>query len=389
MPLVAGRAPRRYATLESLPMWKIATGLVVAAIVSATLAAQDPPNLVSPDVRADRTVVFRLWAPRATDVQLSGSWMGPQPPAVLTKGADGVWTVTIGPLTPNVYAYGFLVDGVRATDPSCRQCGLMWARRAASTTFTIPDTPSQSWERRHGPAGTLHHEQFHSGRQQAMRRYVVYTPPDYDPAGARRYPVLVLLPGTPGDETDWTSGGGLADVMFDNLIADGRMVPMVVVMHASDVLEPRDGRRGDVNLKAFETILLDELLPIVRKRYRVSDDPRSWAIAGLSLGGEFGMHVGLRHPETFRTVASISGSLVESSFEERFPLADPRRLAADYRLIWIGGGSDDIFFGGAKAFASRLASAGVPHVFKEFPGAHVMPVFRHELNDLLPRLFKE
>jgi enterochelin esterase family protein len=128
-----------------------------------------------------------------------------------------------------------------------------------------------------------------------MRRFVVYTPPGYEASRSRQYPALVLLPGTPGDENDWTSGGGFAEVMFDNLIAADQMVPMVIVMHASDALNRVGARRGDENLNEFEEILVNELLPLVRKRYRVMPDPRSWAIAGLSLGGEFGMYVGLKH----------------------------------------------------------------------------------------------
>ena len=130
--------------------------------------------------------------------------------------------------------------------------------------------------------------------------------------------MLVLLPGTPGDENDWTSGGGFAEVMFDNLIARGEMVPMLVVMHASDALDRPGGRRSDQNLEEFEAILVDEVLPLLRERYRVDTRPESWAIAGLSLGGEFGMHVGLKHPEIFRSIASLSGSLVQNSFDTRF-----------------------------------------------------------------------
>ena len=119
------------------------------------------------------------------------------------------------------------------------------------------------------------------------------------------------------------------------------MVPMVVIMHASDVLDPPDMRRGDENLRAFETVVTNELLPLVKGRYRVSADPRAWAIAGLSLGGEFGMYVGLKHPELFRTVASLSGSLVPSSFDQRFgPLiaeSCQTRLPADLGGLWVGG----------------------------------------------------
>ncbi len=364
-----------------------AFALVCCAFLAATAAAQDRPRLVSPDIQPDRSVVFRLWAPQASEVKLSGSWMGPQPPVALTKGDDGVWSVRVPPLEPNAYSYGFLVNGVRATDPSC-QCSFTSARRFSDSSFIIAGDPPRPWEPQNRPPGTLHQERFFSARHKQMRRFVVYTPPAYESSGSRRYPALVLLPGTPGDENDWTGGGGSAEWMFDNLIAEGRMVPMVVVMHASDVLDRAGERRSDNNLREFESILADELLPLVRKRYRVSSDPRSWGIAGLSLGGEFGMHVGLKRPELFRTVASLSGSLVPASFGARFtPLLSAAHVR-HYRLIWIGCGSEDIFFGGAKELASRLQAARIPHVFRQFPGPHSMLVARQELAELLPLLFR-
>lgn len=367
--------------------------LALLIVLTVSVRAQDPPILSSPEVRADRTVTFKFWAPRAREVQLTGNWMGPQPPTAMTKDAAGVWTATAGPFEPNIYEYSFLVDGTRTIDPACK-CGLMWAGRFASSHFTIPGTPARSWEPQNQPSGTLHQHRFFSMRQQMTRRFVVYTPPGYDTSGNRRYPVLLLTPGTPGNESDWTNGGGFADIMFDNLIAAGRMEPMVVVMHASDVFDPPDFRRGDENMRAFETVILNEVLPIVKQRYRTVTDPRMWAIAGVSLGGEFGMYVGLKHPEQFRTIVSLSSSLVPTasevapSFDGRFPLQDPKRIASGYQLIWLGIGTEDIFYNGSKAFAARLAANRVPHVYKEYRGAHVMPVFRQQLNDVLPLLFK-
>jgi len=199
--------------------------------------------------------------------------------------------------------------------------------------------------------------------------------------------VLILLSGTPGTETDWTSGGGFAETIFDNLIAAGEMRPTIVVMHASDVL--RNGRRVD-NLREMEPIISNLLVPQIKGRFRVRPEPESWALAGLSLGGEYALTVGLRHPELFRTVASISGSLVPNDFSDRFgaALSDAERIRKDYRLIWIGSGTEDVFYGGAKALVSRLNDAQIPHQFFQLPGAHVMPVFRKELIELLPKLFR-
>ena len=370
--------------------------VICLGLLQIAVAAQEPPVLVSPEVRPDCTVVFRFWAPKANEVQLSGDWMGGAP-VPLARNAQGVWTATQGPLEPSIYQYAFLVDGVRADDPSCRCTYAFGAGRGASSRFTIGAQPQAPWERQKRPPGTLHHARFFSQLQQQMRGFVVYTPPGDDGRASRRYPVLVLLAGAPGDETQRTSGGGSVEALFDNLIASGRMTPALVVMHASDVDTRAATRRGDDNLGQLEKILVGELLPLVRRRYAVKTDASSWAIAGLSLGGEFGMYVGLRHPELFRSIGSISGSLVPGgdpeeglpSMAERFgpALARPD-IAKNYRLIWIGCGDADPVCRGSRVFAQRLDAAKVPHTLRDYSGAHQMPVFRRELVDLLPMLFQ-
>ena len=378
-----------------IPRAEILLGICLGLLPIAA-AAQDSPVLVSPDLRPDRTIVFRLWAPKASEVQLSGDWMDGSPVA-LAKDAQGIWTVTQGPLEPNIYQYAFLVQGARADDPSCRCTYAFGAGRGASNRFTIAAQPSAAWEIQNRPPGSLHHERFYSRSQQRVRGFVAYTPPGYDPESSQRYPVLILLAGAPGDETEWTSGGGSVEVVLDNLIAEGRMTPAIVVMHASDVNTRAATRRGDENLAQFETILVDELVPLVRQRYRVSRDAGSWAVAGLSLGGEFGMYVGLRHPELFGSIGSISGSLVPHgdqeeglpSMDERFgpALARPD-LSKNYKLVWIGCGSADAICRGSRVFAQRLEAAKVAHTWREYTGAHQMPVFRRELVDLLQTLFR-
>ena len=370
---------------------------ICLSLLQGTGSAQGPPVLVSPEVRPDRMIVFRFWAPMAKEVQLSGDWMG-GPPVSLTRDTQGVWTSTQGPLEPNIYQYAFLVDGVRTDDPSCRCTYAFGAGRGASNRFTIAAQPQHApWESQNRPPGTLHHERFYSRSQQRMRGFVVYTPPAYEPKASRRYPVLILLPGTPGDETEWTSGAGSAELVFDNLIAEGRMAPTIIVMHASDVDPAARTRRGDDNLRQFETILVDELVPLVKERYRVRTDASSWAVAGVSLGGEFAMYTGLRHPELFGNIGSISGSLVPRGDEEEgLPSMDQRfgpslarsNVSKNYKLIWIGCGAADNVCRGSRVFVQRLQAANVVHTWREYEGAHQMPVFRRELVDFLQALFR-
>ena len=162
---------------------------------------------------------------------------------------------------------------------------------------------------------------------------------------------------------------------------------MLLVMHRSDVLGR--GTRAE-NLAEFEPMLVSELIPEIKRYYRTPRAPARWAIAGLSLGGEFAMTVGLRHPELFRTAASISGSMVERDFDNRFGSALTRaaEIGKQFRLIWLACGDADIFHGGNNALAEKFKAAGISSTFREFKGAHIMPVFRRELVELLPLLFR-
>jgi enterochelin esterase-like enzyme len=145
------------------------------------------------------------------------------------------------------------------------------------------------------------------------------------------------------------------------------------------------------NQRAFETILLNEVLPLVRQHYRVATDAASTAILGLSLGGEFGMYVGLNHPDVFGSIATLSGSFVPASFATRFEpaIGALERRQHRFRLIWIASSTGDIFFQGNKRFAERLQVAGLKPEFRERPGPHVMPLAREELAEVLTRLFRD
>jgi enterochelin esterase-like enzyme len=253
------------------------------------------------------------------------------------------------------------------------------------------------WDQQDRPPGTLHHERFYSRTRQRIAGMLVYTPPGVESGAERRYPVLVVLTGTPGDEKDWTSGGGFAEVIFDNLIAEGRMTPAIVAMHPSDVDPRAHVRRGDDNLSQLERIIVEEVVPIVRQRYPVKADAASWGIAGLSLGGEFAMYVGLRHPDLFGSLGSISGSLVVGADpEEALPSMDQRfspalarpDVARNYKTIWVGCGNTDPVCRGSRVLAERLGAAKVAHTWREYTGGHQMPVFRRELVDFLQALFR-
>lgn len=363
--------------------------LAALALVAPAVAhpqSPPPPPIVSPQVLPDRHVVFRLRAPKAAEIVLTGDWMGPrEQPAALTRDADGVWSVAVGPLEPNVYQYSYLVDGVRAIDPANRRAALA-DDRTPSSLVQVDGPVAMPWARRAVPRGVVHRETLTSALQGRERSYAVYTPPGYDPKAARAYPTLVLLPGTPGSENDWLAGG-LAGYVLDNLIADGAVAPMVVLMPRSDVLT-QPGTRAD-NLAVFEPLLLTEILPHFERRYAVQALPESRAIAGYSLGGELALTVGLRHPELFRSVGSFGGSVFERDFEDRFgrALANPAAVNR-YRVLWIGSGAGDLLLPGNQELSTLLTAKDIRHTLRVIPGYHATATFRALLVEFLPALFR-
>lgn len=364
---------------------------VVLALVAGSFAepgfAQRPPAVTSPEVAPNGTVTWRLYAPKSSEVHLTGDWMGPgSKPIELTKDEAGVWTATAGPFEPNVYTYAYQVDGVSVPiDPSARRA-LSQAGRGASSAFEIPAIPARPWTSRDVPHGVVHQHPFRSTLQGQDRPYHVYTPPDYEQKPRKRYPVLVLLPGTPGNEADWVSIG-FANRILDNLLADRLIQPMVVLMPRADVMV-RVGTRAD-NFGEFEPLLLREILPDFERRYRVDAKTESRAIAGYSLGGELALSVGLRHPDVFRWVAGIDSSLQQQDFEPRLgpQLAAPAAFRS-FRLIWLGCGAGDFLLPGNQKLDEMLTERHVLHTLRVIPGFHTMPTFRTLLVDLLPLLFR-
>lgn len=235
-----------------------------------------PPAVVSPEVAADRTVTFRIYAPKASEVLLTGDWMGrTDKPIPLSRPEAGVWVGNAGPLAPNTYFYAFSVDGVRAVDPANTNTVIASGRFPQSGLEVPGETPSP-WEPQRVPKGTVHVEYFDSGLQGRERSDYVYTPPGYERTKAP-LPVLILLPGTPGTEADWVTVG-YANRIFDNLIAQRQLTPLLVLMPRADVLL-KGGTRAD-NLREFELLLIQEVLPHFERKYRSKRRPEFRAIAG-------------------------------------------------------------------------------------------------------------
>jgi enterochelin esterase-like enzyme len=354
----------------------------------ACFAQPRPPAVQSPEVHADRTVTFRLLAPRASAVQLTGDVV--KTPQELAKDPKGIWSITLGPLRPDLYSYRFAVDGVPAIDPANQ------ARPAAM--FSVPGDAPAIYDLRPVPHGELHERLYTSKSLDTVRRVFVYTPPRYEGAGTR-YPVLYLLHGAASDESSWSESGRV-NLILDNLIADGKLKPLVVVMPYGYAYPPTSPLAGGADAMkrqraGFNRDLIEDVIPLVQSSYRVYTDREHRAIAGLSLGGAQALGLGLSHPELFTRVAGLSPALGAVTSPEAGGLdfkqlvADSKKVNSQYKLVWVGCGTDDTLFNSVQAFSQMLDASGVKHTWRESDGAHTWLNWRRYLAEVAPQLFPQ
>ncbi len=352
-------------------------------------AAQPPDSLLSPEVHPDRTVTFRLRAPKASEVSVTGEWMLDYPAnkTPLTRDGEGVWNVTVGPLKPNIYLYSFNVDGMTIADPINPVIKLR-ARTSASLVLVPGGQPWEFTDVPHGVVNIVWHKS--AVLDGAMRQVFVYTPPGYGKSGSTRYPILYLLHGSQDVAAGWTLTGS-ANLILDNLIAGKKSVPMIVVMtngHAVPYGTPSTapGRNNEL----FEQYLLKEVMPLVEANYRVAPGRANRAIAGLSMGGGQATQIGLGHLDLFAWVGVFSSGQAQN-FETRYKalLDDPKTTNERLRLLFIGVGMTDPGYERVKQFAAVLSAHKIQHIYWETEGAHVWPVWRRCLVETASRLFQK
>lgn len=338
----------------------------------------------SPEIHEDGKVTFRLRAPEAREVQVAGEWSGG--PATLSKNEEGVWTATVGPLEPNLYGYSFVVDKLRIADPGNPEVKPM--RSPTTSILDIPGNPPRIHDLRQVPHGAVASRHYYNDQLGIWRRVHVYTPPGYNDSRGD-YPVLYLFHGSGDNDATW-SELGRAGVILDNLIADKRAVPMIIVMPDGHPLAGQiTGGVGlgviQNNVEAFTRDLLNEVIPLVEREYRASRRREDRAIAGLSMGGGQSLHAGLNHPELFNYVAGFSSFVINPS-EARFTVFDARNKPA---LIWMACGREDRLVDNAKELSENLSKQGIRHELVITEGNHSWPVWRKYLAQFAPKLFQK
>lgn len=381
----------------------ISVATVAASTVGASSrAAQEPgarrgdPPLVSPDVGADRRVTFRLRAPETKVVTVSGDFGSD---VQLRKGSDGIWSATVGPLEPEMYVYYFTADGVRLPDPSNPQVKIGYVTSTTTSLLTVPGDGPAFYDVQDVPHGEIRTVLYKSRANGVTRELTVYVPPGYDEARNRRYPVLYLLHGFANDHHSWHRYGRANDIL-DNLLAQKRIDPFLVVMPLGyggaqingdgTGIPPKGAGTFGGDAALYERDLLEDIIPMIDKKYRTIADRKHRAIAGFSMGGGQAGRFGLRHLETFSQIGIMSAGMAGGPGGE--PLAtlavDKDKANRQIDLLWIACGTDDNAMKGAKALHDALEQAGIEHTFLETEGAHHWRVWRRYLRDLAPALFK-
>ena len=351
-------------------------------------AAARPAAVVSPQVLPDQRVTFRLRAPNAKEVTISGDfWLEQNRTAKLVKDDQGVWSITLGPFSPDVYSYAFSVDGTAIPDPA--NGAIKPGVSTTQSVLTVPGEQAAFLEARPVPHGDVRIVHFQSTVTGSVRRMHVYVPPGYD-ATQTRYPVMYLLHGGGDDDGGWIAIGR-ANLILDNLIAQGKAKPMIVVMPSIWALDPPvPADRRDANNALFAKILFQDVLPYIETHYRVLASPAGRAFGGLSYPNIL-PDAWIPNIEKFNYVGFTSNGLSADRiafYEKQYPgvLDDPANVKRVN--VYIGDGVNAMTFASSKYLADDLKRRGYKTTFSMTNGIHGWPWFRRYFAEFAQMAFQ-
>src|SRR5262245_36829994 len=405
--LTPDRSGRRVFIKLAFTLFGVAPAILLASSAYTAAFSQQPqrqptPNdaLVSTEVLSDHRVTFRIYAPKAPEVTLRGDWMETPAPVKLEKNDQGVWSVTVGPLAPDFYSYSFTVDGVRTLDP--KNPMIKQGVNSVDNMFYLDGAEAAFQDNKPVPHGEIRKVWYQSTTLGIQRRMHIYFPPGYD-SGKERYPVFYLLHGG-GDEDSGWSTIGRAGFILDNLIAEKKARPMIVVMPNGSLPRPANlppAAPGTLlSPTAIATLtgqftneLLTEIVPFVEKNYRALPGAANRAIAGLSMGGFQTTLVVTTNPDQFAYIGVWSAGVTSQlfpDFEKRAApfLDNPDKVNKQVKLFSIVVGDKDFLFAASKNLAEILNKRGIKHELRVTGGGHTWINWRNYLRDYAQALFK-
>jgi enterochelin esterase family protein len=361
--------------------------LVSSAVVSAQIHWIQP--IESPIVHPDRTVSFYFRAPDASKVELNAQLL--KAPQDLTRDTSGIWSITVGPVEPDIYPYCFIVDGVSVADPN--NASIFPNEGFKNSLVDIPGEKASNYAIQDVPHGELTYCYYFSKAMNVTRPLVIYTPPGYKADMDKEYPVLFLLHGTTDTEETWTKVGR-AHIILDNLISQGKSTPMIVVMpygRAYPLVNKLSGSiRDRDNLQLFSDDFLTNIYPYVQENYRILKDKNAHAIAGFSGGGGQALYIGLSNPDKFAWVCGFAPGMRKEEFDRNNAIvfANPEAANRNLKLFWIGCGKEDGLYGVVQEYITVLDEKKINHQTYISDGGHTWMNVRHYLTEVLQLLFK-
>ena len=392
--------------------------LFLTTLLLTGIHAEPPPGVAAstnvrgadyPRILSDLSVTFRVKAPDAQKVEFD---LGKRYAA--TKGEDGYWTATTDPKVPGFHYYWLVIDGVMVNDPASES---FYGVGKQSSGIEIPETDADYYSPKEVPHGEVRERWYHAKTTEAWRRIFVYVPPGYDTSRDARYPVLYLQHGGGEDERGWPNQGRVSFIM-DNLIADAKAKPMLVVMEQGYARKPGE---PEVPLRppaapaadkpapvppdfsrmfsALDDVFTKDLIPMIDTTYRTIPDREHRAMAGLSMGGMQTFNITLSHLDTFAYIGGFSGAgggfgggTFDPATAHHGVMADADAFNQKVRLVWLGIGTKEQkrMYDSVNGYHLALEKAGIRHTYYESPGtAHEWLTWRRCLHEFAPLLFRD
>lgn len=376
----------------------------LAGIISCVLhtTAQPPrgPFVISPQVHADKTVTFRYLATSAKEVKLGGGQFGASQ-VPMTKDSIGIWSVTVGPITPDIYPYSFIVDGVTVMDPA--NVAFFPNERFKASLVDVPGESPLIHAMRNVPHGAVTYE-YYPSVEGSTGSVVVYTPPGYDQSSGKKYPVFYLISGTTDTEETFFKVGKL-NLIMDNLIAEGKVTPMIVVMPYGNPmariaeqnkqpkpvdLAGRDTEDAVYRAKIFETDLVGKLIPYIEKNYRTINNRSSRAIGGFSRGGGQTLRTAFGNTDKFSWICCYSAYLSPKEMESSYKnlVDNPAQTNKDLKLLWISVGNEDFLYKPTVEFIDFLKTKNIKYNSLITGGGHTWMNVKNYVATSAQLLFK-
>lgn len=352
--------------------------IILTFFVTVASFAQRAPSISSPEVHADNTVTFKYYSRAAQKVTLSGEFLAS--PLAMAKDTGGVWSITVGPVKPDIYPYFFVVDSVQVADPN--NTYIFANERFKRSIVDIPGNTPLVHSMQNVSHGKISYRYYKSKSIGTTRQLLVYTPPGFNPNGAKKYPVLYLIHGGSDTEETWTKVGR-ANLIADNLIAQGKAVPMIIVMPYGNV---RPAPMPD-----FTKDVMNDVIPFIEANYPVLTDSKNRAVAGFSVGGGQTLNIGLTNTNKFAYVCSYAPYTQTEEWQKNFGASYAPNAAltnSQLKLLTISVGTEDFLYESVKQNIAMYESKGIKVKSYIVPGGHTWMNCKQYLATTLQEIFK-